>query len=85
VLLTHVRIIDATGAAPLEDQSILIENGKIVSIGATPPANSPAQIIDLSGRTVIPAWSACMTTSTTSPRRPKLPMDRPRPPLSCPK
>jgi imidazolonepropionase-like amidohydrolase len=54
VLLTHVRIIDGTGAAPLEDQSILIENGKIVSIGATPPANSPAQIIDLSGRTVIP-------------------------------
>ena len=54
MLLTHVRIIDGTGAAPLEDQSILIENGKIVSIGATPPANSPAQIIDLSGRTVIP-------------------------------
>jgi imidazolonepropionase-like amidohydrolase len=54
VLLTHVRIIDGTGAAPLEDQFILIENGKIASIGAAPPANSQAQVIDLSGHTVIP-------------------------------
>jgi imidazolonepropionase-like amidohydrolase len=54
VLLTHVRIIDGTGSAPVEDQSILIENGKITSIGSTPPANSQAQIIDLAGRTVIP-------------------------------
>jgi imidazolonepropionase-like amidohydrolase len=54
VLLTHVRIIDGSGSAPLEDHSILIENGKITSIGSTPPANSNAQIIDLSGRTVIP-------------------------------
>jgi imidazolonepropionase-like amidohydrolase len=54
VLLTHVRIIDGTGAAPLEDQNLLIENGKITSISATPPANSSAQIIDLHGHTVIP-------------------------------
>ena len=40
VLLTHVRIIDGTGAAPLEDQSILIENGKIASISKEAPANS---------------------------------------------
>jgi imidazolonepropionase-like amidohydrolase len=54
VLLTHVRIIDGTGAAPLEDQSLLIENGKITSISANPPQNSNAQIINLSGHTVIP-------------------------------
>jgi imidazolonepropionase-like amidohydrolase len=54
VLLTHVRIIDGTGNAPLEDQSILIENGKITSIGSAPPANSQAQVVDLTGRTVIP-------------------------------
>jgi imidazolonepropionase-like amidohydrolase len=54
LLLTHVRIIDGTGAAPLEDQSVLIENGKIASIGAAPLGESKAQIIDLSGRTLIP-------------------------------
>jgi imidazolonepropionase-like amidohydrolase len=54
LLLTHVRVIDGTGTAPLEDQSILIEDGKIVSISSTPPASSQAQILDLSGHTVIP-------------------------------
>jgi imidazolonepropionase-like amidohydrolase len=54
ILLTHVRIIDGTGAAPLEDQNILIENGKITSISATAPANSTAQTIDLKGHTIIP-------------------------------
>ncbi|HEY1993751.1 MAG TPA: amidohydrolase, partial [Edaphobacter sp.] len=54
ILLTHVRIIDGTGAAPLEDQSVLIENGKIASISATQPPNSNAQIIDLHNHTVIP-------------------------------
>jgi imidazolonepropionase-like amidohydrolase len=54
ILLTHVRIIDGTGAAPLEDQNILIENGKITSISPTPPANSSAQVIDLHNHTVIP-------------------------------
>jgi imidazolonepropionase-like amidohydrolase len=54
VLLAHVRIIDGTGAAPLEDQSILIENGKIVGISQNPAASSQAQILDLHGYTVIP-------------------------------
>ncbi len=54
VLLEHVRVIDGTGAAPLEDQSILIENGKITSISSTTPAASQTQVLDLSGHTVIP-------------------------------
>jgi imidazolonepropionase-like amidohydrolase len=58
ILLTHVRVIDGTGAAPLEDQTLLIENGKITSIAAssakTPPPNKDAQILDLHGDTVIP-------------------------------
>ncbi len=54
ILLTHVRIIDGTGAAPLEDQNLLIENGKITTISPTPPANSSAQVIDLHNHTVIP-------------------------------
>ena len=54
VLLTHVRIIDGTGAAPLEDQSILIENGKITSISKETSAAANVAVIDLHGHTVIP-------------------------------
>jgi imidazolonepropionase-like amidohydrolase len=54
VLLTHVRIIDGTGAAPLEDQSILIENGKITSISKESAAAANVAVIDLHGHTVIP-------------------------------
>src|ERR1700759_2975029 len=56
VVLEHVRIIDGTGAAPLEDQSIVIENGKITSIAREHPAYTAPSvtILDLSGRTIIP-------------------------------
>jgi imidazolonepropionase-like amidohydrolase len=53
IVLQHVRIIDGTGAAPVEDQSILIDRGKIAAIGAMRPPDG-AQILDLSGATVIP-------------------------------
>src|SRR5262249_17948818 len=55
IALTHVRVIDGTGAAPREDQTIVISGGKIQSITAAslaPPAN--ATVLDLGGRTVIP-------------------------------
>ncbi|MGD0446934.1 MAG: amidohydrolase family protein, partial [Edaphobacter sp.] len=54
VLLTHVRIIDGTGAAPLEDQSILIENGKIARISKDTSAAPGTAVIDLHNHTVIP-------------------------------
>src|SRR5580693_7295764 len=54
VLLTHVRIIDGTGAAPLEDQNILIENGKITSIAKETTAAPNVAVIDLHNHTIIP-------------------------------
>lgn len=56
VVLTHVRIIDGTGAAPVDDQTIVIADGKIKSLGASPPTNLPAnaQTLDLRGYTVLP-------------------------------
>jgi adenine deaminase len=54
ILLTHVRIIDGTGAAPLEDQSILIENGKITSISKETTAAPNVAVIDLHNHTIIP-------------------------------
>src|SRR5580704_9962519 len=56
VVLNHVRVIDGTGAAPNEDQSVVIANGKIQSIGPSASAQNPqgAEIIDRTGYTVIP-------------------------------
>lgn len=59
VVLTHVRIIDGTGAAARDDQTIVIADGKIQSIGtsgAGAPAGLPgnAQTVDLRGYTVLP-------------------------------
>ncbi len=55
-VLKHVRIIDGTGAAAKEDQTIVIANGKILSIGPAASAQIPpgAQQLERSGYTVIP-------------------------------
>jgi imidazolonepropionase-like amidohydrolase len=50
--LTHVRIIDGTGAPAREDQTIVIDHGKIASIGGAVPAG--ARTIDFTGHTVMP-------------------------------
>jgi imidazolonepropionase-like amidohydrolase len=56
VALTHVEIIDGTGAAPLADQTIVIDHGKIASVGPASNSTIPsgAKIIDGTGKTVIP-------------------------------
>ena len=56
VAVTHVRVIDGTGAAPLEDQTIVIVDKKIQSVGPSATATVPAgaQILDLKGYTVLP-------------------------------
>src|SRR5437870_5983603 len=56
IALTHVRVIDGTGAAPLEDQTIVIADGKIQSIAPTASAKvqSGAQILELKAYSVLP-------------------------------
>ncbi len=56
VALTHVRVIDGTGAAPMENQTIVIDHGKIAAVGpaASVAVPSGAQTLDFTGRTVIP-------------------------------
>src|SRR3989475_11492898 len=56
IALTHVRVIDGTGAAPLEDQTIVIADGKIQSIAPTASAKGQpgAQIRDLKGYAALP-------------------------------
>ncbi|MGH9385755.1 MAG: amidohydrolase family protein [Vicinamibacterales bacterium] len=56
VALQHVRVVDGTGKAPLDDQTILIENGKITSVGPSATAQVAAGVrtMDLTGHSVIP-------------------------------
>ena len=56
IALTHVRVIDGTGAPAREDQTVIIENGRISRIGASSriPAPAQARVLDLAGHTVIP-------------------------------
>src|SRR3989441_1837782 len=56
IALTNVRVIDGTGANPLEDQTIIIRDGKIASISpsASAKVEPSAQILDLKGYTVLP-------------------------------
>src|SRR2546423_14795527 len=56
VALTHARVIDGTGAAPRDDQTIVIRDGRIAALGDSRSVGVPAgaQVIDLSGKSVIP-------------------------------
>ena len=56
VVLTHVRIIDGTGAPAVEDQNVVIEGGKITAIqqGADVPADKNTAVLDLHGHTIMP-------------------------------
>jgi len=55
-VLSHVRVIDGTGAPAKEDQATVIANGKIQSINSAALAEIPqgAQSLDRAGYTVIP-------------------------------
>ncbi|MGB7943655.1 MAG: amidohydrolase, partial [Terriglobales bacterium] len=56
VILTHVRVIDGTGAAAVEDQNVVIEGGKIRTIepGAEVAGSADTTVVDLHGYTVMP-------------------------------
>jgi imidazolonepropionase-like amidohydrolase len=56
VVLTHVRVVDGTGAPAVDDQNLVIEAGKIVAVGkgADVAADPGTAVLDLHGYTVIP-------------------------------
>lgn len=56
VALTHVRVIDGTGASAAEDQTLVLSAGKIAAVSPAAMAKLPkaAQVMDMSGYTVIP-------------------------------
>jgi len=56
VALTHVTVIDGTGAPSRDDQTILLRDGRIERVGPTRAVAIPggAKVLDLAGHTVIP-------------------------------
>ena len=56
IALTHATVIDGTGSPSMTDQTILIEGDRITAVGASGSIRIPANanIIDASGKTVIP-------------------------------
>ncbi len=56
IALTHVTLIDATGARPRPDMTVLLAAGRIVAVGqcAEVPVPHGAEVRDLAGRFLIP-------------------------------
>ena len=56
IALTHVRVVDGTGAPARADQTIVISGGKIQAMGDAASVSAPpeAKVLNASGQTVIP-------------------------------
>jgi imidazolonepropionase-like amidohydrolase len=56
VALIHVRVIDGTGNPGKDDQTVIVEHGRISAVGDAATVSVPpgASTLDLRGRTVIP-------------------------------
>jgi imidazolonepropionase-like amidohydrolase len=57
--ITHVTVIDMTGASPAPDQTVLIEKGKIVALGSSDSISirPGATILNATGKVLIPGLS----------------------------
>jgi imidazolonepropionase-like amidohydrolase len=56
VALTHVRVVDGTGAPVRDDQTVVVRGGRIQAVGPSGGTSIPrgARVMELRGHTVIP-------------------------------
>lgn len=56
VALTHVRLVDGTGAPPRADRTIVVRGDSIAAVGPSSSVEPPegAEVLDLEGSTVVP-------------------------------
>jgi imidazolonepropionase-like amidohydrolase len=61
VAFTHVRVFDADARAFLADQTVVVEKGKVASLGPSAAARVPAgaQVFDGRGKTLVPGLWDC--------------------------
>jgi imidazolonepropionase-like amidohydrolase len=57
--IVGARLIDGTGGDPIENATIVIEDGRIARAGAGVDAPRDAEVIDAAGRTVMPGMIDC--------------------------
>jgi imidazolonepropionase-like amidohydrolase len=68
LVITHVTIIDATGAPPKPDMTVVVRDGRISEIGKSSAVNSPvnSQPVDATGKYLIPGlWDMHMHWENT--------------------
>ncbi len=58
IAITHVTVVDGTGAPARRDQTIVIRDGRIAAVGpaARTPAPAGATVIDGTGKTLLPGF-----------------------------
>ena len=58
IAITHVTLVDGTGAAPLRDATVVIEGGRIAAVGPSRRVRPPegATIIDGADKTLLPGF-----------------------------
>jgi imidazolonepropionase-like amidohydrolase len=82
VALTHVTVIDGTGAPLKTDQTVVIRDGKVATVGPAAGATIPsgARVMDLAGHTVVPGFVGLHdhTFYTTSARSQQISTSAPR-------
>ena len=54
IALIHARLIDGTGAPPIDDATVVVEGKEILAAGATVRIPADAKIIDVADATVMP-------------------------------
>ena len=80
--LAHVRVIDGTGAPAKDDQTVIVDGGRIAWVGKASAAKVPAgaRVLDLAGHTVMPGIVGLHdhTFYTTSARSTQISTSAPR-------